>query len=824
MPAPGSIPNPYDFRSPIRDKLLLAARSETLEQIDGFLRQSAAGHPVHFSLFGPSGVGKSSLLRATVDIAVDRRLLPIRLSLREATVESELAFYSSVFETALQSLIQRGVLKEDSALMTSWTQEARGGRLDIPEGSSLEIALALSADLNGKVVRRIQVPSLMRDISRLLSCGGDFKGIAVCLDSADHLDDNRDVADSLLELADADPRVVLVTAAPQAGRLQSAASRTWAQIEVGPFLTPQEVFDAMTRPIGFSERATFDLKPAAAEDIYTLTRGHPYEVNLVCHFIWEAVQGRRQAAFQLSDAVIERVLGELIERGRHQSSQDLALVAKLTARDYELLRGIAPYESLTVKELALTRLMPQEFDDDTLAQLEGGIRSDLATLAQRQIIEIQDDRFSLTVGDDARLYLRYAAERHVGERLTYGQTYTEQVTRVCRQDFGNALSGEDSEDAHLIAVWRPHEVGLLQTGTWLGELRDAVAAGDTRTLAAAMQVPLDLGGFAANREKGIILYSFVLRVGLQEIEHATFALNVRDLDEEDLVERADAWKKEKHEFLLRYGITVVELACERLNPTLADGVIALAHLEKFRSLAISLYVVRQVEPAVTLFASAMTLVEALIGAEPTDPLVRERLSDAFNRRGFMLASLERWDEALDALGRSEELSMEKSWVTTYNSAYVTARQQNFAEAAGLGRAAVDALADAEVPGDGAQMILHADLPIPAGWPYEIPWIRIVHVEGAWLDRFLKLQEAVWHVRADSQRLPALEAELSRCDGTAPLGVLLLAGWAELMIVKRRDRGLKFLDRAVEATALSEVERAREEVNQLRDTPDLALLG
>lgn len=818
MPSPTSIPNPYDFRSPVRSRQLLAGRSHTLEQIDGFLRQAAMGRPIHFSLFGVSGVGKSSLLNAAVAAAAERRLLPIRLSLRQATCESEVAFYGAVFEAALDTLMRNGVLKADSELMTSWLRQTKAGELGIDgEHQSLEIGLSMAADLNGKIVRRIQVPSLVRDISRVLTLAGNLRGVALCLDSAEHLDASHDVADSLLELIDADPRIVLVTAAPQAGRLQSAASRTWAQIEVGPFQTPQEVFEAMTRPLESVDRSVFALDPAVAEDIHTLTRGQPYEISLVCHFIWEAIQRQRQADFELSDAIIERVLSEFIERGRHESSADIALVAGLTARDHELLAKLAPYEDLTIKEIALTRLMPQTFDDESIATLEASIRADLGILTQRSVLKVQDDRFRLTLSDDARLYLRYAAERHTGERLDYGQTYTQQVTRVCREDFGRALAGEDSKAAHLIAVWRPYEIGASRTGSLLDELKEAAVAGDIATLASVIQVPLDLSAFVANRDKGIILYSFVLRVGLQEIEHATLVMNVSGRDSTELDEQADTWVQEKQEFLDRYGIEVVELRCELLGAKLADGVIAYAHLDRFQSLAMSLYTVRQGNAATQLFSSAIELAESLVGKEPADLLVRAKLADAYNRLGFMLTSCEQMQEALDAFAHSERLDMERQWVTIYNTAYVKARMQCFDDAARLAQVAVDAIGEVE-----HEMILHADFPTPADWQHDIPWIRVVHVPAAWLERFLKLQVAVWRTRADDQHTPALEAELEKCAESVPLPILRLAGWAELTVTRRSARGLKLLDLAIDATELREVELARREVSRLNDAPNLVL--
>ena len=102
--------------------------------------------------------------------------------------------------------------------------------------------------------------------------------------------------------------------------------------------------------------------PASAEppaDIRELTGGVPYEVNLVCHFIWDAIQQGEQEGFELSPAVIERVADEREEKGRHQASGEIATFSALRASDYEALVELAPYEALTTRQLALMRAVAQ---------------------------------------------------------------------------------------------------------------------------------------------------------------------------------------------------------------------------------------------------------------------------------------------------------------------------------------------------------------------------------------------------------------------------------------------------------------------------------
>ena len=74
--------NPYS-RQPIKDKQQLAGRASELKTIEYYLKLTAAGQSPHLALLGSRGVGKTSLLNGAQGLALDLKLLPIRLDMNE---------------------------------------------------------------------------------------------------------------------------------------------------------------------------------------------------------------------------------------------------------------------------------------------------------------------------------------------------------------------------------------------------------------------------------------------------------------------------------------------------------------------------------------------------------------------------------------------------------------------------------------------------------------------------------------------------------------------------------------------------------------------
>jgi AAA ATPase domain len=804
--------NPYDFRNPVARRGLLAGRDWEIEQVDEFLREAAAGRSSYFSLFGGAGMGKSSLLNASAEIAWGRKLLPVRLEVLESTVESSLTFYAAVFDAALAALIDKGALTDEDPLMGSWRRHTLAGEVGDPTDLTprLETGLLVAARMSGKMVDEVPLAALRRDSATVLEhCErAGLRGVVLCLDSAERIDENRDLAPSLMQLAQSIPGLNLLTAAEKGGGLQKASPRAWSQIEVGPFANPPSIFDAIMRPLADVEGLELAPAPATAQDILLMTEGRPYEVNLVNHFIWEAITQGEQDQFVLSKPVIERVLLELEERGRLEESETIAAIRKLGAADLEAVSRLVPFEGLTIRQLALGRLMFEDFDEEGLEEAERQVAGDLDRLSQADIMEISHDRFKLNGGPEARLYLRYAAEQRVGRRIAYRDTYARQALAVCRARLGEELLGADFDSKLLRGSWSSRELGEVVVGRWVEELADSVTEQNLGALNELMPgfAEEELAEFA---EKGGLMFGFTIQVGLESVEYADIGINVEELDSDDARAKIDSWIEANRQQLAKYEISFEMTRCEQLSPALAKSVAAYSELDRYCMLAVFMHRAGFVRGAIDALTHCINECEALIGDDPTDPLLRAELADALNRAGFMQATEGLWEDSEANLRRSLELSLAEEWLTVFNLSYIKANLGGFGEAIEL----CERAGETACPTD-THLILHAWFPTPEDWGAEAR-SSVVEMRGRWAERFMELQAAVYAAREDQTGNDRLKDLLDGLSQSSPPALLRLAGWAELVILERGQRAIEFFEHALNATGLEEMDVVADELAYAR---------
>lgn len=810
--------NPYDFRRPIGTMARLAGRDAEREQIDELLRGAALGSPSHFSLFGPAGMGKSSLLNVVGQIARRRNLLPVKLDLREATVESLLTFYFAVFDAAVNSLVDLGAIEREHCAVKSWTQHTLLGDTDHASDPdcSLATGLLVAARMSGKVVNDVPTTVLARDIALLLTLGEskNVRGIVLKLDNAGFLDDNRELAPSIMELAESTPSLTIVTAAEEAGCLQEAAPRAWTQIEVTPFRGAVDTLDAIMKPLVDAEEIELAPSLQTAQEIHDLTEGRPYEVNLVNHFVWEAITQGDQAEFKLSEAVLSRVLYELEQRGRHTASSSVSAIRNLTDDDLRAIAKLAPFEGLTIRQLALGRLMFNEFDEDRLGEVEGEITTQLQRLASLGILRLDHDLFEIEGGPESRLYLRYSAEQRVDTKIEYGDTYARLATGVCRRSLSDELLGPDNLDMLLLGFWSRRELGA-GGGRWLDVVADSVREESLSDLSDLLPGFDNLEHLASFTEKGGLLFGFGLQVGLQNVEYADIAINVQGLSAEGATERINTWIEAHEPLLSKYEIAFQNIRCERLSPTASKNAAAFSELRRHCMLVYFMHRSGFIDPAIEVMSDCVDRSEALIGSEPADPLVRAELADAINRLGFLHATAENWDKAAENLKRSIRISIAEEWLPRSNLSFIEASRGDFEGALALAEEAKVLFTGS---GEG-ETILHAWFPTPASWKPEAPRSAVVSVHGKWLQRFVELQTQVYAAKTDPKRLPELRKSLDSISLSAPPAFLRMAGWCEYTMFDSPSAAAELFDHAIHATDLEEISAVEAEHRFVVDSLD-----
>ncbi|MBS1842863.1 MAG: ATP-binding protein [Actinobacteria bacterium] len=795
----GTARNPYDFRNPVRTMGRLAGRDDEVAEIDELLRGSASGAPGHFALCGEPGMGKSSLLNGVIQIAKRRRLLAVKVDLREATVESLLTFYGTVFDTALKALADLGAIDQSHPVLQNWTRHTLLGDPELPEDPAtyLAIGLAIAAKMSGKVVDDVPEAVLQRDVATLLQLGSteNIRGLVIAMDSAQMLGDNDDIPPSLMQLAQDTSKLTLVTASETLGPLQKMAPRSWAQIEVGAYSTASQILEAILKPLADAEELEFTATFRTANDIQELTQGRPYEVNLVSHFVWEAIAEGEQSDFALTEAVIREVLKELRDSG-HEAGPTVGNIRNLSPDDIEQIARLTPFEGLTTRQLARGRLMFDDFDDDRLTEVELEIKAQLQRFATLGIVKLDHDRFQIAGGPEARLYLRYWAEQVADTKIEYDDTYVRLATGVCRRHVAQVLLGPDQLGKLMKGRWAHRDMSDAPAGKWLEATADVVREENVSALSDLLPDFDDAESLAEFSEQGGLLFGFALQVGLQNVEYADIAINVNSLTGEEAERQVREWIDVHAALLAKYEISVLKVRCEQLDPTFSRMAAAYSDLRRYCSLVFFLHEAGIIKPAVDAISDCIDRCEALIGSEPTDPLVRAKLADASNRLGFIQATAEDWNSAAQSLERSLELSLGDEWLPKFNLAYVEAERGHFEDASTL----IAEAREAFTPSDG-DIVLHAWLPVSSDWNSPVPRAAVVSVHGKWVSRFVELQALVYAAKADAQKITDLRDRLDGLSLSSSLPLLRLAGWAALTILDDRAKAVELFDRALHATEL-----------------------
>jgi len=315
--------NPYDFAHPVPDAKQFIGRKPELEDIKYYLDQGkVVPHPISLALLGPRASGKTSVLNVVEAEAMARGYLAVRIDLDEGDVKSDFGFFFKVFDAVVMATFLSGgfggitAKTYDTYVDIVYSNEIPDDKTFCPFLLPLQYAKA-----KGRVssVQSVSDSSLKHDLTLIRQHLN--APLILLFDECNVLAHSRVILEKLRNLfMNMSGYMLVLTGTPDLfpliDEVFSPIVRQFKKIPIGAFSNLIETEDCIRRPLKELDAEILVDRTLVAE-IQELTGGRPYEIKLVCHFLFRRIQEGSADKMNLDTGVLEAVKREL------ETSQDV---------------------------------------------------------------------------------------------------------------------------------------------------------------------------------------------------------------------------------------------------------------------------------------------------------------------------------------------------------------------------------------------------------------------------------------------------------------------------------------------------------------------
>ncbi|MFG3419704.1 hypothetical protein [Micromonospora sp. NPDC048063] len=520
------LPNPYEFANPVTSRERFAGRSTELKDLRYYLRQARrAHHPVNIALVGERAAGKTSLLNVIEHDSKELGLLATRINLNSGDADPMRLFWK-IYEAIVDSVSEAG------HLFPPGSDEERTYRLISdglnPEADHIGFPLRFPAhyavSVNGG--RQISENKLVRDLVYLYEVS---KVPCVLLfDECNVLATNRVTLEMLRNVFMNTPGYMLVLTGtpamfPLFDDVFSPIIRQFKKVRVQPFEELDDSRECIDGPLKALNLKPYELITGGRQfyqHVHQLSGGRPYEIQLLCHFMFRRVQDKRAERMALTANVIDDVMQELELSVANPGTSRPVLAALRTLNEIELkalgvlgrCSGFATFDDIWFAHSI-------EADGEAFTREE--LIEHLRRLSEGGVLEVRGDAIISFLGDDfERVYLSYFAEsRNVNIRI---------------QDRPFAYQMMDVVRSRLRAIAKEFPIGGPGTTSWVLETIEALLAPTLRVIPPQTDVVYDWVLEAAGNGDELVMREFVIQYGSHV---ANICAPIHDEDDVEAIER-----------------------------------------------------------------------------------------------------------------------------------------------------------------------------------------------------------------------------------------------------------------------------------------------
>lgn len=357
-----SVLNPFDFANPVTEPRLFAGRARELAEVRYYIKLAAAQKGIGLAIVGDRTSGKTSLLNMAASEAQSQQFLSARMDLSRADVDTEQAFFQCLYESLMQAARRNrvwGDLTPDvyNAFRVAMTA---GDATRLSEYCDLAFPRALAvATAAGKALANFPFALVVEDLETLVTSElcKRCAGIALLIDEGDHLANLPCILEKLRLIMSSSSNFIVIVAGTEQmlssmDAVFSPIVRQFKRIRLIPYVSASETRECILSRLRVVEQEGM-LSPDTYNDLHDLAQGHPYEAQLIAHYMYRRFQENPKAGFSITVSVLNDVLAE-VERFRQlEHDRFAATLRKYTTEELKHLSWIVLYPRMSLYEKAI---------------------------------------------------------------------------------------------------------------------------------------------------------------------------------------------------------------------------------------------------------------------------------------------------------------------------------------------------------------------------------------------------------------------------------------------------------------------------------------